>query len=388
MDDEIYLPPNAYPAAYAPASSVPMPVPVAPPTVSIPKKVLNANQRSQLKQQGYTNGLIEALEDNCNVFPLRIWVIDNSGSMNSGDGNRLVATTTSNEVRSVPCTRWKEIQETIEYHIDMAALLQAPTIFRLLNDPGAIANIPQEFSIAGERSTSISDDVHVAKNTMQKAGPMGVTPLAEHVRAIKLEVERNAPSLRAEGKRVAVILATDGLPSNMNGISGTSELKEFTNTLRELEGLPIWLVIRLCTDDDEVVEFYNNLDNQLELSMEVIDFFNDEAKEMFDTNPWINYSLPIHRMRELGFQHRIFDLLDERKLTLSEVREYCMLLFGRGNFDGVPEPDVNFKGFLTATEGMMRNESQQWHPVKKKMKPLISLKKLNQLYGDGTCTIM
>merc|ERR1719313_2295301 len=106
-------------------------------------------------------------------FPLRIWVVDNSGSMVTGDGHRLVHTGSSNDVRYVNCSRWAEIQETVEYHAQIAALLEAPTVFRLLNDPGRMAG-PQQFSIA--------------LNTMQMAAPTGVTPLTEHVREIQANV--------------------------------------------------------------------------------------------------------------------------------------------------------------------------------------------------------
>ena len=65
------------------------------------------------------------------AFPLRIWVVDNSGSMTKNDGHRMVETTKKDDVKIVGCTRWTEIQETVDYHAQMAALLQAPTVFRV-----------------------------------------------------------------------------------------------------------------------------------------------------------------------------------------------------------------------------------------------------------------
>lgn len=70
-------------------------VPVAPP---LPKKqreeqiftlpkhdacqaTLNGHEIKRLKEQGYTDGLALALSQNNLAFPLRIWIIDNSGSM-------------------------------------------------------------------------------------------------------------------------------------------------------------------------------------------------------------------------------------------------------------------------------------------------------------------
>lgn len=374
---------------------VPVPVPISAPTAPsygstaafAPTLTLDDGQLNQLRQQGYTDGLAKALVESCSSFPLRIWIIDNSGSMNSVDGNMLVATKSASEVKSVSCTRWKEIQETVKYHAQMAALLKAPTTFRFLNHPG-VSGLDQEFSVADKGEAMIQEDLRVANHIISHALPNGLTPLSEHVRAIREQVAMLAPSLREQGKRIAVILATDGLPSDDRGVSGPQELREFTTELRSLEGLPVWLVIRLCTDDKQVVNFYNNLDDELELSMEVLDNFTDEAEEIYEKNPWINYSLPLHRMRELGFQHRIFDLLDERRLTISELRDYCMLIFGEGSFDGVPEPETDFKGFLRALDTIMKREKLQWHAIKKRMKPLLSLKKMNEMYSDGGCVIM
>jgi hypothetical protein len=59
---------------------------------------------------------------------------------------------------------------------------------------------------------------------------------------------------------VVITLATDGLPTDAEGNGGSFEQKAFVEALRMLEQLPIWLVIRLCTNEESVVEFYNMLD--------------------------------------------------------------------------------------------------------------------------------
>ena len=75
---------------------------------------LNDKQIQQLKAQGFTHSLAESINDVKKHFPLRIWVVDNSGSMHQDDGHRIVdrvasAGDQSSSVRMVPCTRWAEI---------------------------------------------------------------------------------------------------------------------------------------------------------------------------------------------------------------------------------------------------------------------------------------
>lgn len=72
------------------------------------------------------------------VFPLRIFIVDNSSSMNQRDGHRVVVVNDDNnrnnsgsKVRMAPCTRWEELHDSIKYHINLAGLLHAPTKFRV-----------------------------------------------------------------------------------------------------------------------------------------------------------------------------------------------------------------------------------------------------------------
>ena len=169
-----------------------------------------------------------------------------------------------------------------------------------------------------------------------------------------------APELGNNGQKVVIVIATDGLPTDERGYGGPQHSQEFVEALRLLEGLPVWVVVRLCTDEDEVVEFYNDLDSQLELSMEVLDDFSGEAKEVTGENPWLNYALPLHRLREMGYHDRVFDMLDERALTKTEVRDFCALLFGEENFDGVPDPSLEWDAFLEDMKRLLKKESPQW----------------------------
>ena len=50
--------------------------------------------------------------------------------------------------------------------------------------------------------------------------------------------------------------------------------------MRPLDQLPVWVVIRLCTNEDNMVNYWNNIDSAIELNMDVIDDPLGEAKEI------------------------------------------------------------------------------------------------------------
>lgn len=189
--------------------------------------------RQGLAAQGFTAGLIEALENNCKrAFTNSIWIVDNSGSMQTQDGKRIVLTTSSTghhhhdnhhhksafggssdgTYKFVPCTRWAEMQQTVDYHAQLAALLEFPTTFRLLNDPGRMVG-PAVFTVTS------SYDLATAQSTMEQCQAAGVTPLSYHLREIAATVRSMADSLRQNGQRVTVTLATDGTPTDERGQS-------------------------------------------------------------------------------------------------------------------------------------------------------------------------
>lgn len=345
-------------------------------------------QIEDLLKQGFTKGQIMSLQDMKEVFALRFWIIDNSGSMQQPDGHKIISARTGSSnagnLHMLPCSRWEEIVDCVEYHIKLAGIIQAPTRFRLLNNPGA--NIgPQQFSVADDTKDGINQEVLRATNVMRRTRPGGCTPLTSHILEIHNEISKMAPQLRRLGKKVVIIIATDGLPTDDLGYGGSSHNQEFVDALRLLEGLPVWVVVRLCTDDENVVSFYNNLDGQLELSLEVLDDFTGEAIEVTNENPWLNYCLPIHRLREFGYHHRVFDMLDERLLTKSELRDFFTLIVGKDSCDGWADPLLDWESFSQDIARLLSMESHQYDPVRKRMAPLVSINKLNRIYGRSSC---
>ena len=189
-----------------------------------------------------------------------------------------------------------------------------------------------------------------------------------------------APTLEANGQKVCLVIATDGCNYNTQNIGGshTNDTEEERNeellqALEALQGLPVCVVIRLCTDYQPLVDFYNGLDTKLDLDIDVLDHHHAEAKEVNQCNPWLNYGLVLHRFREMGQEHRLFDLIDERALTKEEIREFCVLLFG--NDDRLPSVQ-DWPAFIEEVDRRQLSERPQWNPISKSMVPWINVKEL------------
>lgn len=93
---------------------------------------MSSDQINNLIKQGYSRGLVRALSENAYNYDFRFWIIDNSGSMQIGDGHRIVPTGKSdNSLKTVASTRWEELKETVQYHAKIAALMDSPIIFKV-----------------------------------------------------------------------------------------------------------------------------------------------------------------------------------------------------------------------------------------------------------------
>lgn len=77
-------------------------------------------------------------------------------------------------------------------------------------------------------------------------------PLVNQVRKIEKFLAPEASRISARGKFVSVVICTSGEPTDEDGKKGKEVRKELRKSLLSLSKLPVKIVFRLCTDDEEV----------------------------------------------------------------------------------------------------------------------------------------
>jgi hypothetical protein len=207
----------------------------------------------------------------------------------------------------VKCSRWAELVNTLKFHSSLCRATCAPSEFRLLNVGSPIVvGIPDRAD-------------HDRNQTLMRlldGSPGGGTPLCRHIREAIAEIQAQEGELRRRGQKALLVIATDGESSDGN----------VADAMRPLKNLPVWVIVRFCTDQDNIVDYWNRVDRELELSMDVVDDLLGEAREINKHNPWLTYGEPLQRLREFGLSVKELDLMDERPLSLEELRKVCVLM--------------------------------------------------------------
>ena len=193
-------------------------------------------------------------------------------------------------------------------------------------------------------------------------------------------------SLAHVGKSVFIIIATDGLPTDLSGDTSENAKRETVAELRKL--CSEWraqIVVRLCTSEDEVVEFWNDVDALPELLIDVIDDFESEAREMKKSgNGWLTYSPSLHAIREGGTHLGLLDGLDERRLMGGEAACLAALLVDQNHAGGGPLPDPYVRGGAEAFARVVASRvGTCYDPLKRAYAPTVDARGLARAVAAG-----
>ncbi|KAJ1422857.1 hypothetical protein B484DRAFT_452163 [Ochromonadaceae sp. CCMP2298] len=316
-----------------------------------PLRFNEGSARDFLLQQQVPPGLRDAFINSMADLPLRFFIIDDSGSMSLNDGNRFIDSGANSKM--VQCTRWAELTSAMKFHVNLARQACAPSEFRLLNGASPI-KIGYDYTKEGEAFSTL--------NRLLDGSPNGGTPLCKHITEVVQVLRKVEPVLRSKGQKATLVIATDGEATDGN----------IAEAMRPLKDLPVWVVLRLCTDEENVVKYWADIDHELELNMDVLDDFVGEAKEVHRLNPWLTYGMPFHRLREFGVTVREMDLLDERKMTDDEIHKLVCCIYG-GSISDYPHPSVDMQGLKAAVARKSEDSPLVWDPLTRKLQHWLNL---------------
>jgi len=136
--------------------------------------------------------------------------------------------------------------------------------------------------------------------------PSGSTPTCSKLQRI-FDIPSELPKL--------IVLFTDGCPTMPN--SGTSDVNNFYNLMKNRNAEHNRVSIIVCTDNDDDVAFLNRIDNEAKY-VDVVDDYNSEKKEIMQKQgnnfPFSRGDYLIKSL--LGPINPIYDYFDEKKIEI------------------------------------------------------------------------
>lgn len=308
---------------------------------------------------------------------LRIFLLDNSGSTSNSDGH-VLEVSSCGHLQSVPATRWDEISAMALDQAEWNARAGVRSEFILLNPPCPQDPLEgRDFALVDPKAGDAKAQVEVLARILQSNGPRGTTPLARCLSQLRQRLQQEVH----DGRRIMLSIVTDGLPTAHNSGSCTQLDKDaFVQELRTFStSFNSFIVIRLATDDDSAVEYYNQIDEELELPLDILDDLRGEATELHGVgNGWFAYTPMLHRIREGGTLEKIFDLLDERALKPAEIRKFLELLLRGPDDAAFPS---NPKELYKVVENALAFTPLVYNGRLCRMTPLVDMKLLKKALG-------
>ena len=244
---------------------------------------------------GYTQEMVELVKTELAICKYRFYIGDDSGSMNGSDGKIYKDGKVSH------CSRYAEMKSELGESFDICAKAGIESHFISLNS-GSIY-------IKKGGNGDLSRDHQEYSRIFYT--PNGGTPLNKVLTGV-LNIIKTLP----QGERKKIVLYTDGESSD----------GDITNIIKEIQHYNTSITVRLCTDQESVVTYWDNIDKNLEIRLDIIDSYTDEKPSVKRMNPRLKYEHSMHKLRVFGVVSNDFDRMDEARLTDSQIESLNALL--------------------------------------------------------------
>lgn len=314
---------------------------------------------------------------------MRIVLADNSGSTNISDGKIFIQK--SNGTYDIEeCTRWIEIKVAIMDLAKNCQVLGIPLVIIILNplygkpENGIwLINLPDNIQYPiNIKYTKSNSNLDTLKKMLDAHSPNGCTPLTSKMNMIIEWTELMTKQLNT--LKIILIIITDGLPSEDFYSGQEADKIRFRDVLIKYMKLPAVsrLVLRLVTNDQEVISWYDLLDKHPEIPMDGLDDLVGEAIEIYEKgNKWLNYSLQIQQVRTLGTENLILDWLDEINLDKRNIITFIISLVQLNHTD-IPDITEDLESFFLWVEERIHQMSLIWNPLTETMSYPLNISEL------------
>lgn len=263
------------------------------------------------------------------ITPIRYIIIDDSGSMGVEDGEIF----SFNTMKTIIVPRYQELKNSLLFFQDVINSGNIKTVIKPLNK--------NYFNGDG-----INNLDHIIT-------PCGGTPLLTSINGVINEISKINHILIQNNMVVSVIIATDGEASD-------GSIEEMKASISKLMKLKVHVVIRLCTNEEKIIKYWNSIDDNIEESLDILDGYYSEAKEVYKNNKCIGYGLPLHQFREFGLYFPAFDLIDEHKINNDTKEKFAKVLTGMND--------------LSDKQEVIRRMPMTMCPIRKKRVPFLKIK--------------
>jgi hypothetical protein len=230
---------------------------------------------------------------------VRYIVVDDSGSMNTPDGRDRYGNSTS---------RWAEMCESLKLQLQLSLDIGMQTYVLFFHHNGHPTN----------EIVALTPESHARILQRLQDAPSNDTPLYDRLE----EVHAHMKNLHLR-MPVSLLLYSDGCDDHAGVQRGYSELNQLLR--KHFRG--VYVVINLCTDDSDVVAFWNCAGDGLESNLDVLDDFGAEAREVQQRQPWLVYTYWMHEFRKV-MRHPLYQKLDDVTLTCVEIQDFVLLTWG------------------------------------------------------------
>jgi len=179
-----------------------------------------------------------------------VFIVDDSGSMNTPLGD------ISGPFDRNP-TRWDELRQTVSIVVDLASVFDPDGVDIFFLNRQSMRNVK-------------SAEELIPVFAVPPAGP---TPIVSVLRQVLQEKQ-----LEIQERKLLILIATDGVPTDNNGHQDTKTLEHALRHERHpISRIPVTIIA--CTDDDECIGYLNDWDKKIP-NLDVADDYRSEREEI------------------------------------------------------------------------------------------------------------